>query len=52
MLILANRGLLGDMKNCKLEFCEECVYGKQKRVSFSAANHTSKGVLDYVHSDM
>lgn len=52
MAILANRGLLGGMKNCKLQFCEECVYGKQKRVSFSAGNHTSKGVLDYVHSDV
>ncbi|KAL9257688.1 Retrovirus-related Pol polyprotein from transposon TNT 1-94-like protein [Drosera capensis] len=28
------------------------VYGKQKRVSFKARSHTSKGVLDYVHSDV
>ena len=52
MLILAKRGLLGDVKDCKLDFCKECVYGKQKRVSFSTGNHTSKGILEYMHSDV
>jgi hypothetical protein len=28
------------------------VYGKQQRVSFKVASHTSKGVLDYVHSNV
>lgn len=28
------------------------MYGKQNRVNFKAGVHTSKGVLDYVHSDV
>ena len=36
----------------KLEFCEECVIGKQTRVSFDEGKHDSKDVLEYVHSDV
>ena len=28
------------------------MYGKQRRVSFKVASHTSKGVVDYVHSNV
>ena len=28
------------------------MYGKQHRVSFKIGFHTSKGVLDYIHSDV
>ncbi|KAK3027503.1 hypothetical protein RJ639_040218, partial [Escallonia herrerae] len=52
MLELHKRKLLQGVKSCKLNFCKFCVFGKQKRVSFKAAFHTSKGVLDYVHSDV
>ncbi|KAK2998642.1 hypothetical protein RJ639_023717 [Escallonia herrerae] len=52
MLELHKRKLLQGVKSCKLDFCKFCVFGKQKRVSFKAASHTSKGVLDYVHSDV
>jgi hypothetical protein len=31
------------------EFCEHCVYGKHHKRSFKA---TSKGILDYIHSDL
>lgn len=36
-----------------MDFCEHCVFGKQKRVSFkSPAVHKTKGTLDYIHSDL
>jgi hypothetical protein len=40
------------VKSCKLSFCKYCVYGKQQRVSFKVASHTSKSILDYVNSDV
>ena len=49
---LSRRGLLGGDKVDELEFCEECVYGKQKRVRFMSGKHTTKGPLDYIHSDL
>ena len=36
----------------KLEFCENCVLGKQHRLSFNLSSHKSKAILDYVHSDL
>jgi len=44
--------LLKGTKACKLEFCEHCVLGKQRRVKFGTAIHNTKGILDYVHSDV
>lgn len=44
--------LLKGVKTCSLEFCKFCVYDKQRRVSFKPGAHTSKNVLDYVHSDV
>jgi len=29
----------------KLDFCDQCVLGKQKKVSFSIATHRTKGTL-------
>ena len=52
MSILSKRGLLGDDKIEKLDFCEHCVYGKQTRVKFSTAIHRTKGTVDYIHSDL
>ena len=49
---LYKRNLLKGVKLCKLGFCEHCLYRKQQRVSINVASHTSKGVLDYVHSDI
>ncbi|TXG73199.1 hypothetical protein EZV62_001778 [Acer yangbiense] len=52
ILELSKRNLLnGDQVN-KLEFRECCVLGKQHRISFSTAQHTSKQILEYVHSDL
>ncbi|KAK2990648.1 hypothetical protein RJ640_007782 [Escallonia rubra] len=41
MLELHKRKLLQGVKSCKLDFCKFCVFGKQKRVSFKAASHTT-----------
>ncbi|KAI3791603.1 hypothetical protein L2E82_05458 [Cichorium intybus] len=49
---LSRRGLLGQQKIVDLEFCEDCVYGKAKRVRFASGIHTTRGPLDYVHSDL
>jgi Integrase core domain len=35
-----------------MEFCEHCVFGKQKRLSFSTAIHSTKEILYYIHSDL
>ena len=52
MLELYKRNLLKRVKTCKLDFYKYCVYGKQHRVSFKTDSHTTKGVLDYIHSDV
>ena len=52
MTMLSKQGLLGGQKTVKLDFCEDCVFGKQHRVKFSTAIHRTKGTLDYVHSDL
>uniref|UniRef100_A0A1J3ITH4 Retrovirus-related Pol polyprotein from transposon TNT 1-94 n=1 Tax=Noccaea caerulescens TaxID=107243 RepID=A0A1J3ITH4_NOCCA len=36
----------------ELGFCESCVLGKSHKQSFSKAKHTTKGILEYVHSDL
>ncbi|KAJ9560945.1 LOW QUALITY PROTEIN: hypothetical protein OSB04_006105 [Centaurea solstitialis] len=52
MIELSQRDLLDDHKVMDLQFCEHCVYGKTKRVRFSSGIHTTKGPLDYIHSDL
>ena len=52
MLELHKRNLLKGVKTCKLDFCKYCVYGKQHRFSFKTGSPTSKGVLDYIYSDV
>ncbi|KAG8483043.1 hypothetical protein CXB51_021981 [Gossypium anomalum] len=52
MAELSKRGLLDGQKICKLNFCEHCVFGKQKRVRFTRGIHNMKGMLDYIHSDL
>ena len=49
---LSDQGLLKGVIPCKLEFCEHCVKGKQTIVKFGTAIHNTKGILDYVHSDV
>lgn len=43
--------LLGDeIQN--IDLCESCVLMKSHKVKFRKGIHTSKGVLDYVHSNL
>ena len=49
---LSDQGLLKGVKTCNLEFCEHCIKGKQTRVKFGTVIHNTKGILDYVHSDV
>jgi hypothetical protein len=49
---LSKRGLLDGHTMDKLQFFEHCVFGKHKRVKFNTSTHTTKGILDYVHSDL
>ena len=44
--------LFESTKNCKFEVCEPCSLEKQNRVKFGTLGHHTKGMLDYVHSDM
>ena len=53
MQILHSRKLLPDLKQVSLEFCENCVYGKNKRVIFLRVGKQKKsGKLDRVHTDV
>ena len=47
---LAMQELLKDAKTYKMDFCEQCVLGKQKRVKFCTAIHNTEGILDYIHT--
>ncbi|KAA0067243.1 retrotransposon protein, putative, Ty1-copia sub-class [Cucumis melo var. makuwa] len=49
---LFQQGLLGGVKNVELPFCEHCIMEKSTRVKFGKGKHTTKGILDYVHSDL
>ncbi|RVW63580.1 Retrovirus-related Pol polyprotein from transposon TNT 1-94 [Vitis vinifera] len=49
---LSKQGLLGNDKLGTLEFCENCIFGKSNRVKFGNAIHKTKGILDYIHSDL
>ena len=48
----AMQGLLKGAKTYKLDFCEQCVMGKQTRVKFETTIHNTKGILDYIHTDV
>ena len=53
MQILHSRKLLPDLKQVSLEFCENCVYGKHKRVSFLKVGKQKKcEKLELVHTDV
>lgn len=52
--ILHGIGMVEGMRNSSLDFdfCENCVYGKQNRVSFPSGGKRVKQILELVHSDM
>lgn len=50
--ILSHRKLPPNLKSVKLDFCKHCLFGKQSKQKFKTGKHTSKGILDYIHSDV
>ncbi|XXG79495.1 hypothetical protein AAC387_Pa09g0546 [Persea americana] len=47
------RGKLEGLKSLDLEFCEDCVFGKQKKVTFSKVGRPPKSErLELVHTDV
>ena len=52
--ILHGKGMVEGMNNSSLDFdfCENCVYGKQNRVSFPSGGKRTKQILELVHSDV
>ena len=52
-LLHHSRKLLQDLKQVSLEFCENCVYGKQKRFRFLKVGKQKKSEkLELVHIDV
>lgn len=52
MNALVNKGYFQIKDVEDLKFCESCVLGKSHKQSFPKVKHTTKGILDYVHSDL
>lgn len=53
MQILESRKLLPGLKQVDLEFCEYCLYGKQKKVIFIRVGKEKKNEkLDLVYTDV
>ena len=50
--MLSKKGDFGGKKLGVLPFCDACVYGTGKRVSFNTIVNNTKGILDYIHSDL
>ena len=48
--VLVEKGILDKKSISNLEFCESCVMGKNKRLSFNVGKHNSSEVLRYIHS--
>ena len=49
---LAMQGLLKGAKTSKLDFYEQCVLGKKKRLTFGTVIHNTEGILDYIYTDV
>ena len=52
MNILLKKGFLDRKKVSNMEPCEDCIYGRAKRVGFNLAQHDTREKLEYVHSDL
>ena len=52
--ILHGNGMVEGMYNCSMDFdfYENCVYGKQNRVSFPSGAMRANKILELVHSDV
>ena len=49
---LTKQGLLKSAKTYKVEFCKHCILTKKIKVKFGTAIHYTKGILDYVHTNI
>jgi hypothetical protein len=49
-----NKGMVEEFLGCNLEvnFCENCIYGKQSWVRFPYGAIRENGILELVHSDV
>ena len=53
MKILHSTNLLPGLKNVDLDFCENCIYGKQKKVRFLKVGKEKKSEkFKFVHIDV
>ena len=52
MQVLTKQDLLKGAETYKLKFCEHCVLDKKTKVTFGTAIHHTKGIVDYVHTDV
>ena len=53
MKTLLSKGKLPDLKNIDVGLCEDCIFGKQKKVSFTKIGKTPKAErLELVHTDV
>ena len=53
MKVIHSKKVLPGLKCVNMDFCESCVYGKQKRVSFvKTRKENKKEKLELVHSDV
>ena len=50
--LLMDHKLLPSMKFLNFNFCKHSMFGKHARMKFKARMHVSKGILDYIHSDV
>jgi len=50
--VLMNRKLLQYLKYLNLNFYMHCVFGKHSRQKFKTSSHISKGILEYIRSDL
>ena len=52
MKVMLSKDELSGLKSVELDFCEDCVYGKQKRVSFNVRKTPKAEKLELVHTDV
>ncbi|KAE8683538.1 hypothetical protein F3Y22_tig00111200pilonHSYRG00002 [Hibiscus syriacus] len=53
MKTLLSKGKLPDLKNIDVRLCKDCIFGKQKKVSFAKIGKTPKAEkLELVHTDV
>lgn len=52
LIILNKLGCIGNDNTGKLDFCEDYVIVKQKRLPFKTRIHKSNSILNYLHADL